>query len=115
MVNLNSLDKLEANRYGLYFPGWKRPDERFPDASLNWICKRCADDLDIPRFSPRDIRRTWRTLAGDAGLSVEQCARLMNHNFGVAIEAKHYDRGIYADLKRDGMEKWERFVDKMLA
>ena len=56
----------------------------------------------------------WR-VGGDAGLSVEQCARLMNHNFGVAIEAKHYDRGIYADLKRDGMEKWERFVDKMLA
>lgn len=108
------LERIEPNRYGLLFPGWKRPDAPFPDASLNWICRRCSDDLEIPRFSPRDIRRTWRTLAGDAGLSVEQCARLMNHEFGPVIEARHYDRGVYADLKRAGMTVWESWLSAQL-
>lgn len=78
------------------------------------ICRRCSDDLEIPWFSPRDIRRTWRTLAGDAGLTVEQCARLMNHEYGPVIEARHYDRGVYADLKRAGMTAWGSWISAQL-
>jgi integrase len=108
------LDGMTPNRHGLMIAGCKRPDLPYRDKSANWIARRCAGQVGIPMFSPRDLRRTWRTLAGDAGLSAEECARIMNHAYGSRIEAKHYDKGDNAHVKKSGMDKWSVYLDQII-
>lgn len=109
------LDGMVPNRHGRYVPGVKLPDQPYPDRSLNWIARRCAKQIGIPQFTPRDLRRTWRSLAGDVGLTAEECARIMNHAYGSKVEADHYDRGENAAIKLSGMAKWESALDEILA
>ncbi|BAN98029.1 hypothetical protein E05_32630 [Plautia stali symbiont] len=46
------------------------------------------------KFTPRDIRRTFKTLAGDMGISTEMRDRLQNHK-RPGVSEKHYDRYDY--------------------
>ncbi len=109
------IEAMTPNARGWYVPGCKRPDEPFRGESLGYIARRCAQQLGIPQFTPRDCRRTWRTLAGDVGgLTAEECARIMNHAYGSKVEANHYDRGDNAQVKLVAMEKWERALDAIL-
>jgi len=68
----------------------------------------------IPYATNRDLRRTFKTLAGKAGLSKEIRDRLQNHALQ-DVSSKHYDRWQYMVEKRVGMAKWDRFVRAMLA
>lgn len=53
----------------------------------------------IPHVTNRDMRRTFKTLAGKAGLTQEIRDRLQNHaRFDVS--SRHYDRYSYMDEKR---------------
>ncbi|MDM6886224.1 site-specific integrase [Enterobacter asburiae] len=58
------------------------------------------------KFTPRDIRRTFKTLAGDMGISTEMRDRLQNHK-RPGVSAKHYDRYDYLKEKREIIEEWE--------
>ncbi|HGJ5883353.1 tyrosine-type recombinase/integrase [Arsenophonus sp.] len=61
---------------------------------------------DFDKFTPRDIRRTFKTLAGDMGISTEMRDRLQNHK-RPGVSAKHYDRYDYLREKREIIEQWE--------
>lgn len=58
------------------------------------------------KFTPRDIRRTFKTLAGDMGISAEMRDRLQNHK-KPGVSTKHYDRYDYLREKRTIIEEWE--------
>ena len=62
----------------------------------------------------RDLRRTWKTLAGKAGVSKEIRDRLQNHTFQ-DVSSKSYDRWNYMPEKRAGMKKWDKFVTSLLS
>lgn len=68
-----------------------------------------------PRLAPpnRDLRRTFKTLAGKAGVSKEIRDRLQNHALQ-DVSSKNYDRWNYMPEKRAGMAKWDKFVRAML-
>jgi integrase len=68
----------------------------------------------IPVVTNRDLRRTWKTLAGKAGVSKEIRDRLQNHTLQ-DVSSKHYDRWQYMPEKREGMKKWNAFVTALLA
>jgi hypothetical protein len=57
----------------------------------------------------RDLRRTWKTLAGKAGVPKEIVDRLQNHALQ-DVSSKHYDRWNYMVEKRAGVAKWDKFV-----
>ncbi|OKP31378.1 tyrosine-type recombinase/integrase [Serratia fonticola] len=59
------------------------------------------------KFTPRDIRRTFKTLAGDMGVTSEMRDRLQNHK-KPGVSSKHYDRYDYLREKRDIIEQWEK-------
>ncbi len=67
----------------------------------------------IPVVTNRDLRRTWKTLAGQAGLSKEIRDRLQNHRLQ-DVSSKSYDRWNYMPEKRTAMKKWDAFVQAML-
>ena len=69
---------------------------------INKFCKLTG----FNKFTPRDIRRTFKTLAGDMGVSSEMRDRLQNHK-KPGVSSKHYDRYDYLREKREIIEQWE--------
>ena len=68
----------------------------------------------IPLVTNRDLRRTWKTLAGKAGLSKEIRDRIQNHALH-DVSSRSYDRWTYLPEKRAGMTKWDRYIRALLA
>jgi len=67
----------------------------------------------IPYVTNRDLRRTWKTLAGQAGISKELRDRIQNHTLQ-DVSSKSYDRWSYMPEKRNAMDVWDRFVRGLL-
>lgn len=73
------------------------------DSTLRMICKAFVHDSGIEPFTTRDIRRTWKTLAGVAGVNKTDRDRVQNHSNG-DVSSKHYDRYDYLPEKRMALE-----------
>ncbi|HCH0356860.1 MULTISPECIES: tyrosine-type recombinase/integrase [Vibrio] len=74
---------------------------------------------EIKPFTPRDLRRTCKTLMGELGISKDIRDRLQNHALN-DVSSKHYDRYEYLPEKRRALEVWEQklslqTVDNVLA
>lgn len=108
------LDSLAPNEHGLFFPHKRDPARGLAEDAAQYICREYIEESGCEHFCPRDIRRTWKTLAGRAGLSKELRDRLQNHS-RADVSARHYDRYDYMAEKREGMAKWEAFFDDILA
>ena len=67
----------------------------------------------INQFIARDIRRTFKTLAGKAGISKELRDRLQNHALQ-DVSSKHYDRYDYLVEKRQGLKVWNDFLELII-
>jgi hypothetical protein len=67
--------------------------------------------LPIEAFTPRDIRRTVKTLMGKAGISKEMRDRIQNHTVS-DVSGKHYDQYEYMPEKTKAMKTWERWLAK---
>jgi len=72
------------------------------------FCKKKID-----KFVARDIRRTFKTLAGKAGISKELRDRLQNHALK-DVSAIHYDRYDYLPQKREAMKVWNDYLKLIL-
>ena len=66
-------------------------------------------NLPIESFTPRDIRRTVKTLMGKAGISKTMRDRMQNHAT-TDVSGKHYDRYDYLPEKRVAMKAWELWL-----
>ena len=69
------------------------------------------ENITIDHFTPRDIRRTVKTLMGSAGISKEMRDRLQNHATS-DVSTKHYDRYDYWKEKSAAASTWERWLGK---
>jgi integrase len=115
-VPLMAADLIESivpNEFGWFFPSAKDPSKPVKAGSLYTFMWRQRDRGVIPIVTNRDLRRTWKTLAGKAGLSKEIRDRLQNHTLQ-DVSSKSYDRWNYMPEKRAGMEKWNLFVTTLL-
>lgn len=103
------------------YPGdYLFPARNVPGASKPWgatamghACRHAAQRLDIPPFAARDLRRTWKTLAGEVGLGLEIRNRIQGHALQ-DVGSRHYDRHSYLPEKRAAMEQWERALSARL-
>lgn len=107
------LDSLTPNEHGWFFPGSKDPSKSVQHQTLYSFLWRVRDQGKIPHCTNRDMRRTWKTLAGKAGLAKEIRDRLQNHTLQ-DVSSKSYDRYSYIAEKREAMEVWDRFVREMI-
>lgn len=95
---------------GLMFPSWKRPADPYPVASLAWVVRRCCADTGLDRFTARDLRRSWRIHAGEAGLSSDHAAAIMARPVGASrVDSMHYAVGDHDRLKREAVEVMARY------
>jgi integrase len=64
-------------------------------------------------FSPRDMRRTFKTITGSMGLSLEMRNRLQGHAM-TDVGSVHYDRYDYLSEKREAMRIWTNGLTNIL-
>jgi integrase len=108
------LDGLVTNEFGFFFPHRVDPMRHAIYTSPNKLCELYATETVTERFRPRDLRRTWKTLAGRAGISKEMRDRLQNHVEKRDVSARHYDRYDYLAERRDAMRQWNTFMERVL-
>ncbi|QIR05249.1 tyrosine-type recombinase/integrase [Salinivibrio costicola] len=65
----------------------------------------------VSSFTPRDIRRTCKTLMGEIGISKSLRDRIQNHALN-DVSSKHYDRYEYLPEKRRALESWEQRLNE---
>ncbi|EOX3944454.1 tyrosine-type recombinase/integrase [Vibrio alginolyticus] len=89
------------------------------DSLSQGIARYRESTPEIKPFTPRDLRRTCKTLMGEVGISKSLRDRLQNHALN-DVSSKHYDRYEYLPEKRRALEVWEQklslqTVDNVLA
>jgi hypothetical protein len=105
-----------ANARGFFFPCYVDPQRPATAGTLRYVVEKFLDaHPEIPAFVPRDARRTFKTLAGDAGLSKDMRDRLQNHSKTSDVSTRHYDRYDYLSERRAAMAKWAAYLDLVLS
>lgn len=108
------LKETKPNENGLYFPNDRDPKRVMVGSAVRLRVRAFIDASGCAEFTVRDIRRTWKTLAGKAGISKEMRDRLQNHAQS-DVSSKHYDRYDYMPEKLAAMKIWEAFLNDVLA
>ena len=107
------IESIKPNKFGWFFPSQKDPSRPVSHGTLYSFMWRQRDRGVIPDVTNRDLRRTWKTLAGKAGVSKEIRDRIQNHALQ-DVSSKSYDRWNYMPEKRAGMKTWGKFVTALL-
>lgn len=107
------IESIKPNAHGWFFPSAADPAKPVSHGTLYSFMWRQREREVIPVVTNRDLRRTWKTLAGQAGLSKEIRDRLQNHTLQ-DVSSKSYDRWNYMPEKRAAMKMWDAFVQAML-
>ncbi|MCL2892513.1 tyrosine-type recombinase/integrase [Brenneria tiliae] len=75
--------------------------------------RKFCSKTEFSAFTPRDIRRTFKTLAGDMGISSEMRDIVQNHK-RPGVSRKHYDRYDYLKEKREIIALWEEKLKSLV-
>jgi integrase len=62
-------------------------------------------------FTVRDLRRTWKTLAGAAGLTKAERDQYQHHGVTGDVAERHYNRWDGMPEKRAAVAKWDRWLE----
>ncbi len=73
---------------------------------LNNTIRKMSQNTGIQRFTPRDLRRTVKTLAIKHGISKADMDLLQNHALGGDVSSKHYVRYEYLPERIAIVDKW---------
>lgn len=95
-----------AGKSDYLFPSDKGQGGPILATSLNRAASRFCQRTSMPIWTPRDIRRTCRTLLADAG----EPSYLLNLHFNHGAQGvgeKHYDRSSHVEEKRALMFRWD--------
>ncbi|MDB2399097.1 site-specific integrase [Planktomarina sp.] len=103
LERLNEIKHETAHNIYL-FPAKGGTAPRRYDALTNSV-RKFVQSSGIESFSPRDIRRTFKTVAGSFGISLEMRNRLQGHAMS-DVGSIFYDRYGYLTEKRAAMAMW---------
>lgn len=117
---IESMRPLSSARY--VFPHRDDPNRPTPHTSLSQSIRRfleseqtnsSSEDEVIPKFIPKDIRRTVKSRMGELSISKELRDRLQNHALQ-DVSSKHYDRYSYLPEKRRAMIIWTQWLKTLV-
>lgn len=84
-----------------------------PHLSVDAV-RAALDGCGVAGFTARDLRRTWKTLAGQAGLSKVDRDLIQNHG-QTGVSSKHYDRWQYMPEKRAAVARWQEWLEQQIS
>lgn len=94
------------------FPARGKESARRYD-SLTHAVQKFVRASGMQSFSPRDIRRTFKTISGSFGIPLEMRNRLQGHAM-TDIGSVHYDRYDYLEEKREAMKIWDHGLTRII-
>lgn len=106
---------LNGDRGDFLFPSGGDPESDKPItiSTLPNATEKFCIRAELEHFTPRDLRRTWKTLTGECGISIEIRDVIQNHS-RTGVSAKHYDRYEYLTEKKEAFEVWgSRFAAEL--
>lgn len=107
------IEGIKPNEHGWLFPSMMDPSKPVTHSTLYSFLWRQRDRGVVPMVTNRDMRRTFFTLAGAAGVSKEIRSRICNHT-QTDVSSVHYDRYHMLPEKRHGMALWDAYMRKIL-
>lgn len=84
-------------------------DELMPFQSIMQAIRRWCDRTESEHFQTRDLRRTWKSRAADAGIDRFTRDLIQQHARG-DTGSKHYDKADYFKQMREAMNKWDAWM-----
>ena len=105
---------MTPSKAGWFFSSANDPTRPVTHGTAYNFVWRQRDRGVIPFATNRDLRRTWKTQAGKAGIAKEIRDRIQKHSLQ-DVSSKNYDRWNYMAEKRAGMTTWDSFVRSLLA
>jgi integrase len=93
-------------------------DGHYTDKALGRAMRRLFEGtaplLTLPGgdASPHDLRRTMRTHLGKLRVSPHITERCLNHSLGRIVQT--YDQGDYIEERREALELWSAYVDRLV-
>jgi integrase len=69
---------------------------------------------EVARFTPYDLRRTFKTRTGEMGIDKTIRDRIQGHAM-TDVSSKHYDRWDYLPEKRQAMERWDKRLREVIS
>lgn len=84
-------------------------DELMPFQSIMQAIRRWCDRTESEHFQTRDLRRTWKSRAADAGIDRFTRDLIQQHARG-DTGSKHYDKADYFKQMREAMNKWDTWM-----
>lgn len=114
---LNVLDALKmwSGHSPYLFPcghGGRENKDKLPYLSLSGNSRavlRLVRDNKLRPYDSRALRRTMKTLMGEAGISKDIRDRIQNHAL-TDVSSHHYDRYYYLPEKREALKTWENYL-----
>ena len=95
---------------GPLFPARFGESQQQLASSLGKAIRRWLKDTGAEPFQARDLRRTWKSRAHDAGVDRFTRDLIQQHAKG-DTGSKHYDRAEYMPQMREAMDKWAAWLD----
>ena len=91
------------------------PDTVMTVNALGKLCRKLCKALNLPRFTPHDLRRTASSLLGQHGWSDDMIGKLLAHDSDT-VTAKHYNNNALAYLseKREMVLLLEQLLGQAL-
>ncbi len=111
-IALEIIQELTASKDGYLLKSEVTGELMKPD-SLSQACSRYCKHSGFVKFTPRDLRRTWKTLAGFAGISKFDRDKYQNHAMH-DVSSKSYDRYDYLAEKRNVAVVWNSYLSNIL-
>mgnify|MGYP006294725487 CR=1 FL=1 len=104
----------ESGESPYLFPHMRGGEGPMAFTSLRQAVAKMADAQGRPRWSPRDIRRTARTMLAEAGEPDHRLDYHFNHGRSVGVGQKHYDRSVRLSEKTKTMSVWDGLLARVI-
>lgn len=90
-----------------------KSEEPMPVASISKAISRLCKQAEFTTFTPRDLRRTCKTLMAEMGIPKDIRDRIHNHAL-TDVASVHYDRYDYLKEKKQLMDLWQSNLQRIL-
>jgi len=101
---------IERYGEGTLFPARLDESDRLRARSVNQALKRWQRLNGFAAFQARDLRRTWKSRAGDAGVDRFTRDLIQQHAQNGDTGSRHYDHADYMPQMREAMAKWSQWL-----
>ena len=82
--------------------------------SISNAIRKLRIDHDMSAWTPKQLRRTAKTVMSDAGMELYKLDYWQNHNQRMTVSQRHYLRAIHLDDKIEVMNLWDKLLSDAL-